>query len=135
MVIRTQKLLQTQFPDLLTIIVPRHPKRGSSIQRLGEANGLCVSRRTLNEEITLETNIYVADTLGEMSVFFDIAPYVFVAGSLVPVGGHNPIEPAHFNDNELATMLSNNAKEYAENGDAILESVFDSITPFIKSLR
>ena len=177
-VIRTQKLLQTQFPDLLTIIVPRHPKRGSSIQRLGEANGLCVSRRTLNEEITLETNIYVADTLGEMSVFFDIAPYVFVAGSLVPVGGHNPIEPAHFNcsiffgplmaknqeiademirskaalqidsngslaklledlfnDNELATMLSNNAKEYAENGDAILESVFDSITPFIKSLR
>ena len=40
-----------------------------------------------------------------------------------------------FNDNELATMLSNNAKEYAENGDAILKSVFDSITPFIKSLR
>ena len=40
-----------------------------------------------------------------------------------------------FNDNELATMLSNNAKEYAENGDAILESVLDSITPFIKSLR
>ena len=113
-----------------------------------------------------------------MSVFFDIAPYVFVAGSLVPVGGHNPIEPAHFNcsiffgplmaknqeiademirskaalqidsngslaklledlfnDNELRTMLSNNAKEYAENGDAILESVLDSITPFIKSLR
>ena len=177
-VIRTQKLLQAQFPDLLTIIVPRHPKRGSSIQRLGEANGLSVSRRALNEEITLETNLYVADTLGEMSIFFDVAPYVFVAGSLVPVGGHNPIEPAHFNcsiffgplmaknqeladvmirsiaalqmetngsladlledlfnDNELATMLSNNAKEYAENGDAILESVFDSITPFIKRLR
>ena len=177
-VIRTQKLLQAQFPDLLTIIVPRHPKRGSSIQRLGEANGLSVSRRTLNEEITLETNLYVADTLGEMSIFFDVAPYVFVAGSLVPVGGHNPIEPAHFNcsiffgplmaknqeiademirskaalqmetngslaklledlfnNNELATMLSNNAKEYAENGDAILESVFDSITPFIKRLR
>ena len=177
-VIRTQKLLQAQFPDLLTIIVPRHPKRGSSIQRLGEANGLFVSRRALNEEITLKTNLYVADTLGEMSIFFDVAPYVFVAGSLVPVGGHNPIEPAHFNcsiffgplmaknqeiademirlkaalqmetngslaklledlfnDNELATMLSTNAKEYAENGDAILESVFDSITPFIKRLR
>ena len=177
-VIRTQKLLQAQFPDLLTIIAPRHPKRGSSIQRLGEANGLSVSRRASNEEITLETNLYVADTLGEMSIFFDVSPYVFVAGSLVPVGGHNPIEPAHFNcsiffgplmaknqeiademirskaalqmetngslaklledlfnDNELATMLSNNAKEYAENGDAILESVFDSITPFIKRLR
>ena len=177
-VIRTQKLLQAQFPDLLTIIVPRHPKRGSSIQRLGEANGLSVSRRALNEEITLETNLYVADTLGEMSIFFDVAPYVFVAGSLVPVGGHNPIEPAHFNcsiffgplmaknqeiademirskaalqmdangslaklledlfnDNELATMLSNNAKEYAESGNAILDSVFGSITPFLKSLR
>tara|TARA_B100001057_G_scaffold269869_1_gene270027 strand:- start:20017 stop:21258 length:1242 start_codon:yes stop_codon:yes gene_type:complete len=177
-VIRTQRLLQHQFPDLLTIIVPRHPKRGPSIQRLGEANGLCVSRRASNEEITLETNLYVADTLGEMSIFFDIAPFVFVAGSLVPVGGHNPIEPAHFNcsiffgplmaknqeiademirskaalqmdtngslaklledlfnDDELATMLSNNAKEYAESGNAILESVFDSITPFIKSLR
>ena len=177
-VIRTQKLLQAQFPDLLTIIVPRHPKRGSSIQRLGEANGLSVSRRALNEEITPETNLYVADTLGEMSIFFDVAPYVFVAGSLVPVGGHNPIEPAHFNcsiffgplmaknqeiademirskaalqmetngslfklledlfnDNELATMLSNNAKEYAESGNAILDSVFGSITPFLKSLK
>ena len=40
-----------------------------------------------------------------------------------------------FNDNELATMLSTNAKEYAENADAILESVFDSITPFIERLR
>jgi 3-deoxy-D-manno-octulosonic-acid transferase len=50
----------------------------------------------MNETIQPETDIYIADTLGEMSIFFDLARYVFIAGSLVPVGGHNPIEPAHF---------------------------------------
>lgn len=95
-VIKTQKLLKTKFPNILTIIVPRHPQRRNEIRLLAQENELAVTCRTMNETIQPETDIYIADTLGEMSIFFDLARYVFIAGSLVPVGGHNPIEPAHF---------------------------------------
>jgi len=95
-VIETQKILKTKFSNILTIIVPRHPQRRDEIRLLARANQLAVACRTKNETIQPETDIYIADTLGEMSIFFDLTRYVFIAGSLVPVGGHNPIEPAHF---------------------------------------
>ena len=95
-VIETQKILKTKFSNMLTIIIPRHPQRRDEIRLLARANQLAVACRTKNETIQPETDIYIADTLGEMSIFFDLTRYVFIAGSLVPVGGHNPIEPAHF---------------------------------------
>jgi 3-deoxy-D-manno-octulosonic-acid transferase len=79
---------------LLTIIAPRHPVRGPAIaERLG-AGGLRVARRAAGEAIRAETEIYLADTLGELGLFFRLAGIAFIGGSLVGKGGHNPFEAA-----------------------------------------
>ena len=83
-------------PNLLTIIVPRHPARGPDIAALAASKDLLAVRRENGALPDTTTAIYVADTLGEMGSFFTLADTVFVAGSLIPVGGHNPLEPAHF---------------------------------------
>jgi len=80
-------------PDLLTLIAPRHPERGAEIAALAAARGLRVARRSAGEGAA-DADVYVADTLGEMGLWLRLAPVAFVGGSLVPVGGHNPYEPA-----------------------------------------
>lgn len=86
--------LKTDHPGLLTIVAPRHPQRGAKIvTELAEA-GLGASLRSRKEPITENTDIYVADTIGELGIFYRIASIVFIGGSLVPHGGQNPLEPA-----------------------------------------
>ena len=80
------------FPSLLTVIVPRHPGRGEAIQRTIAASGLGVGLRSREELPTAATDIYVADTMGELGLFYRLAPIVFMGGSLVEHGGQNPIE-------------------------------------------
>lgn len=82
-------------PDLLTVIVPRHTRRGDEIAALAQSRGLGLARRSAGEPVTPRTAIYLADTMGEIAAFYSAIPVTFLAGSLVPVGGHNPIEPAH----------------------------------------
>ena len=81
-------------PDLLTVVMPRHPDRGSDLVASLSGQGLRVSRRSAGEVPLIDTDIYLADTLGEMGLFLRLATAVLVGGSLVPHGGHNPIEPA-----------------------------------------
>ena len=90
--IETHKVLAGFFPQLLTVIVPRHPDRGPSIWRLIDAAGLKASLRSRDDLATAATDIYVADTMGELGLFYRMAPIVFMGGSLVPHGGQNPIE-------------------------------------------
>jgi len=80
------------FPSLLTVIVPRHPDRGAAIARMVAASGLKPALRSREELPTAATDIYVADTLGELGLFYRLAPIVFMGGSLVEHGGQNPIE-------------------------------------------
>jgi 3-deoxy-D-manno-octulosonic-acid transferase len=80
------------FPSLLTVIVPRHPNRGRAIARSIPASGLQVSLRSREELPTATTDIYVADTMGELGLFYRLAPIVFMGGSLIEHGGQNPIE-------------------------------------------
>src|ERR1700712_5291233 len=80
------------FPSLLSVIVPRHPDRGEAIGRAVTASGLHVALRSREELPTATTDIYVADTMGELGLFYRLAPIVFMGGSLVPHGGQNPIE-------------------------------------------
>lgn len=83
-------------PDLLTVIAPRHPNRGPAIELMAADTGLTAARRSTGALPDAATDIYVADTMGEMGTLFTLADTVFIAGSFVPVGGHNPLEPAHF---------------------------------------
>jgi 3-deoxy-D-manno-octulosonic-acid transferase len=79
---------------LLTIIVPRHATRGPAIAAALGAQGLRVARRGAGEPLDATTEVYVADTIGELGLFYRLAEIAFVGGSLVPHGGHNPLEPA-----------------------------------------
>jgi 3-deoxy-D-manno-octulosonic-acid transferase len=79
-------------PDLLTIIVPRHPDRGPFIARLLSNANLKVALRSEGKLPDARTDIYIADTIGELGLFYNLVPVAFVGGSLVPHGGQNPVE-------------------------------------------
>jgi 3-deoxy-D-manno-octulosonic-acid transferase len=90
--LETHRELAGYFPGLLTVIVPRHPNRGEAIAGMIAASGLHVSLRSHEDLPTATTDIYVADTMGELGLFYRLAPIVFMGGSLVEHGGQNPIE-------------------------------------------
>jgi 3-deoxy-D-manno-octulosonic-acid transferase len=89
-------------PGLLTVIAPRHPARGDEIAALAAARGLAVARRSFSEPIDRATDIYLADTFGELGVLYSLAGIAFVGGSLIDKGGHNPFEAARL---ECAVLL------------------------------
>jgi 3-deoxy-D-manno-octulosonic-acid transferase len=91
-VLEVHRTLAGFFPSLLTVIVPRHPDRGEAIARTIAASGLHAGLRSREELPTATTDIYVADTMGELGLFYRLAPIVFMGGSLGPHGGQNPIE-------------------------------------------
>ena len=79
----------------LLVLVPRHPERGEPVEILTRSRGLTVARRAADQPLTGATEVYVADTLGELGLWFRLARAALVGGSLVEgVGGHNPLEPA-----------------------------------------
>ena len=84
--------LTARFPGLLTIIVPRHPERGPEIAALAAPRP--TTRRAAGQDPPTEAGIWIADTLGELGLFYRLAGHAFVGRSLVPLGGQNPIEPA-----------------------------------------
>lgn len=91
--------LASRIPGLLTIIAPRHPERGEDVAVAASAAGLSATRRSLDERPTAggaggESEIHIVDALGELGLWFRLCPVSFIGGSLVPVGGHNPLEPA-----------------------------------------
>ena len=90
--IEAHRALVGFFPSLLTVIVPRHPGRGEAISRMISAAGLHAALRSREELPTAATDIYVADTMGELGLFYRLSPIVFMGGSLVEHGGQNPIE-------------------------------------------
>jgi 3-deoxy-D-manno-octulosonic-acid transferase len=92
-VLDAHRRLATHFPGLLTIIVPRHPERGQQVAQLTESSGFRPAVRSRDQLPSAESEVYVADTLGELGLFYRLAPLVFVGGSLVNHGGQNPIEP------------------------------------------
>jgi 3-deoxy-D-manno-octulosonic-acid transferase len=86
--------LAARHPGLLTLIAPRHPARGDAVAAMLAAHGLCIARRSRREPIAAGTEIYLADTIGELGLFYSLAGIAFVGGSLTPKGGHNPFEAA-----------------------------------------
>ncbi len=83
-----------KFPSLLLVLVPRHPERFGEVAELCRQRGYKVVRRSENIPPSDSDQILLGDTMGELMLFFGVCDIAFVAGSLVPVGGHNMIEPA-----------------------------------------
>ncbi len=90
--IDAHRRLSQAFPGLLTVIVPRHPQRGRGICDLVERFGLVPSLRSRGQLPDQRTDIYIADTIGELGAIYRLAPIVFMGGSLIEHGGQNPIE-------------------------------------------
>jgi len=91
---RIHAALKAKHPGLLTIIIPRHPPRSPSIAADIAAQGLSASIRSQGQPLDKSTDIYLADTIGELGLFFRISPIVFMGKSLCAEGGQNPFEPA-----------------------------------------
>ncbi len=93
-ILDVHRKLRGQFPDLLTILVPRHPERGDEIEELVSRSGFDCARRSRKEAVRTVTNVYLGDTIGEMGLFLRLAPVCFMGRSLAGFGGQNPLEPA-----------------------------------------
>ena len=91
---RVHAKLAQSYPDLLTIIAPRHPNRGGDIAQHLRAAGHSVTQRAAGESPTKTTGIYIADTIGELGLWYRLCEIVLMGGSLVPKGGQNALEPA-----------------------------------------
>ncbi len=79
---------------MLLIIAPRHPARGPEVAQMLTEDGWKIKVRSKGEVPDQSTQIYLADTLGEMGLWYRLAPVCFLGGSLANIGGHNPFEPA-----------------------------------------
>ncbi len=129
-----QQILQ-QVPDMLLILVPRHPERFNRVAKQVEAAGLQVVRRSSGEACTPSTQLYLGDTMGEMLLLYAASDVAYVGGSLVPTGSHNMLEPAalgkpvlfgphRFNFAEISQLLiDQGAAEEIANADELAQTV------------
>ena len=88
------KALQKDHLKQLLLLVPRHPQRFAAVADLLTQSGLRFARRSLGETVSEDTQVLLVDTLGELMLFYAMSDVAFVGGSLVPIGGHNLLEPA-----------------------------------------
>lgn len=90
------KIIKTQFPELLLILVPRHPERFNTIAKQCIDNGFNLARRSEHKTVKANDDIWLLDSLGELVAAYSLASIVTVAGTFSDVGGHNPLEAALF---------------------------------------
>jgi len=88
-------IAEQRLPGLVTIIAPRQPYRGAAIADTLRFEGFRVARRGAGERLAPDTQIYVIDSMDDLGILYHLVPVVLVGGSLIPKGGHNPLEPAH----------------------------------------
>lgn len=113
--LKLYKQLKEISPTLLLLIVPRHPERFNEVKNLCLAQSLKVVMRTeTRTPFNNATDVYIADTLGELKMLYAAADIAFVGGSLVPVGGHNVLEAAAVNVPVLFGPYMNNFTQIAE---------------------
>ncbi len=93
-VLEAHRLVQAALPATLLVLVPRHPQRFAAVQTLLEKSGIPHVTRSSGAPVLAQTSVLLVDTLGELLQFYAAAEVGFVGGTLVPVGGHNLLEPA-----------------------------------------
>jgi len=106
--------LKAMIPELLLVIVPRHPERFPEVKKLCEERQLQVVMRTSGDRCAAATDVYIADTMGELKMLYAAADIAFIGGSMVPVGGHNLLEAAAVGAPVMFGPYMVNFKEIAE---------------------
>jgi 3-deoxy-D-manno-octulosonic-acid transferase len=140
--------VRAALPDALLILVPRHPERFNGVAELLKSRGVASCRRSLDQAPAPEHAVFLADSLGELPMFYAAADVAFVGGSLAPIGGHNLLEPAalklpiiagphNFNSEDIAILLRESGglqlvADGAELGAAVLALLQD---PALRRLR
>lgn len=109
--------LQQACPGLLLLLIPRHPERFDAVAAAAQQRGIAVARRSLGN-VSADTQVYVADSMGEMLLLLAAADLVLVGGSLIPHGGHNPIEPAALGK---ATLMGPHHMNFAVIADELVQ--------------
>ena len=107
--------LKATIPELLLILVPRHPERFSKVKELAEKMKLTTCMRSSELQCSDDIDVYIADTMGELKLLYGTADICFVGGSMVPIGGHNILEPAAMNVPIMFGPNMVNFKEIARN--------------------
>ncbi len=111
-------LLKKRHPDVLSIVVPRHPDRADDLVSALRSAGLSVARRSLGEPISATTDILLGDTIGEMGLYLRLTEIAFVGKSLAGEGGQNPIEPAML---ETAVLAGRNVQNFRDAYQRLIE--------------
>ncbi len=93
-VLAAHRNVLAERPDSLLILVPRHPERFDRVMKLCEAEGFKTVRRSTGQPVDSGVQVLLGDSMGELLLWYQLADLAFVGGSLVRVGGHNPLEPA-----------------------------------------
>ncbi|GHB02950.1 3-deoxy-D-manno-octulosonic acid transferase [Modicisalibacter luteus] len=139
--------IRERYPDALLVLVPRHPQRFDDVADLCRMRGEHLARRSRSEPVQRATTVYLGDTMGELMRLYGAADIAFVGGSLVPIGGHNLLEPAILgvpvlSGPELANFLdvaevlrSANALTDIADAEALGEAVSDLFAAPAERLR
>jgi 3-deoxy-D-manno-octulosonic-acid transferase len=114
LLVEVYQALKTDIPELLLILAPRHPERFSEVKALCERQSMSLVTRTSDQPCLPETDVYLADTMGELRMLYAAADVAFVGGSLVPVGGHNILEAIAANVPVLFGPCMANFQEIAD---------------------
>lgn len=134
-VLKAYRAVSHTVPDCLLVLVPRHPERADEVEQVCRRHGFHVLRRSRAGPGSVPRDVYVVDTLGELTGFFAASDLAFIGGSLVPVGGHNMVEasslgvavvfgPWLFNFQEISQqLLEHDAARKVENAEDLAATV------------
>ncbi|WP_346796987.1 lipid IV(A) 3-deoxy-D-manno-octulosonic acid transferase [Halomonas sp. Bachu 37] len=114
LLLEAHRQLRKRFPEALLVLVPRHPRRFDEVAKLCQDQGWILSRRSRQQPVSDETAVYLGDTLGELATLYATANVAFVGGSLVPLGGHNVLEPAALGKPVLSGPFIDNFADVVE---------------------
>lgn len=122
-IFNAHRIVLEQHDDALLIVCPRDPVRGAEVKAAAKAAGLTPQLQSLAPYIVPETNVFIADSIGEMGLWYALCDLAFVGGSLEPVGGHNPYEAMRMDCAVIhGPHVENFARDYraAHDADAAL---------------
>ena len=139
LVLDVHEALRARHDDLLLVLVPRHPERFAAVRELVRQRGFTVVSRTEGRAAG-DAAVFLCDTMGEVPLFYAASDIAFVAGSLVPIGGHNLLEPAalgvpvvtgphNFNAQDIADLfISMGAGRRVEDANGLVETIDELLT-------